>query len=301
MFSRLRTNPRLLEAIDAFGLCVEEDFSTISSNVVIIHNPSVFRFESSLAFRIVADTVILVMHENPVNAVGQYQYDVDSVLRMICDASFCNELVIAPISRVNRELVQQAITGYSLSARDWFNIIDVDFREPRRPKADRRGRHSRPGPEKWPGEETMLRCFPAMSENHILGADWVRDAYPRLAAQANLYNFGTVPVELFLNKFDFFVYFHAPAWRESFGRVVAEAIAAGKLVICEKYLAQTFGDACLTLDVDDIDDAIGEFLDRPERYVDQVARSQNHIARFARGNFEADWSAVLDGASVPCG
>lgn len=300
MFSGMEGNRQLGEAIDEFGLTVQEEFSTISANTVIIHNPSAFKFESLLAFRIVADTIVLVMHENPVNGVGQYQYDVAGVLGIIEDASFCNNLIIAPISEVNRGLINWSIKGFPVAAKNWFNIIDFEFADPKPPEADRRGRHSRPGPEKWPDEQTTLKCFPGTSDNHILGADWVRDAYPTLGQQANLYNFGTMPVGVFLNKLDFFVYYHAPAWRESFGRVVAEAIAAGKVVICEKYLARTFGEACVTVNADEIDRTICEYLDRPARYVDQVIRSQNYIRRFTRENFESNWSTLLDGGGVPC-
>ncbi|MEN8260922.1 MAG: hypothetical protein ABFS02_10105, partial [Pseudomonadota bacterium] len=104
MFSGMEGNRQLGEAIDEFGLTVQEEFSTISANTVVIHNPSAFKFEPLLAFRIVADTIVLVMHENPVNGVGQYQYDVAGVLGIIEDASFCNNLIIAPISEVNRGL-----------------------------------------------------------------------------------------------------------------------------------------------------------------------------------------------------
>jgi hypothetical protein len=82
--------------------------------------------------------------------------------------------------------------------------------------------------------------------------------------------------------------------------VVAEAIAAGKVVICEKYLARTFGEACITVEADEIDRTIGEYLDQPAKYVDQVTRSQNYIRRFTRENFELNWSALLDGGGVPC-
>jgi hypothetical protein len=82
--------------------------------------------------------------------------------------------------------------------------------------------------------------------------------------------------------------------------VVAEAIAAGKVVICEKYLARTFGKACITVEPDEIDRTIGEYLDQPAKYVDQVTRSQNYIRRFTREKFESNWSALLDGGGVPC-
>lgn len=300
MFSELGANRHLAEAIEEFGIAVREEFQTVSASTVIIDNPSVFRFETSIAFRIVADNVLLVMHENPVNSVGQYQYDVERILRIIKDASFCNNLIIAPISEVNRTLINRSIKGFPVAANDWFNIMDFEIADPKPPEADRRGRHSRPGPEKWPDEQTMLKCFPDRSDNFILGADWVREAYPALARQANLYNFGTMPVDLFLNKFDFFVYYHAPAWRESFGRVVAEAVAAGKVVICEKYLARTFGEACIAIDVDEIDRTVSEYLDQPTKYIDQVIRSQNVIRSFSRETFESNWSPLLEGGDVAC-
>ena len=60
----------------------------------------------------------------------------------------------------------------------------------------------------------------------------------------------------FLSGIDFFVYFTNPNWRESFGRVIAEAIAAGKLVITDPGTAATFGDAVVASDGADVDGII---------------------------------------------
>lgn len=300
MFSGQQPHAALVEKIEDLGLSISEDFTTISANTVIVHNPSVFKFETELAFRIVADTIILVMHENPINGVGQFQYNVNKVIDMIEAASFCSRVVIAPISALNRGLINKSMSGRLVADDDWFNIIDFKMKKPKPPKADIRGRHSRPGPEKWPDEETLFKCFPKTSENHILGADWVRGAYPDLGGQANLYNFGAMPVDQFLDKINFFIYFCAPVWRESFGRVVAEAIAAGKLVIGDKNLAETFGSACVTIDVKDLDSTIAGFIDRPQKYVDHVKNAQEFLLKYNRKQFELIWAPVLGGGKIAC-
>ena len=58
--------------------------------------------------------------------------------------------------------------------------------------------------------------------------------------------FGAMPVPDFLASIDFFVYFTHPLLREGFGRAIAEAIAAGKLVITDEETAEPFGPGVVT-------------------------------------------------------
>ena len=60
----------------------------------------------------------------------------------------------------------------------------------------------------------------------------------------------------FLASIDFFVYFTHPLLRESFGRAIAEAIAAGKLVITDPETAGPFGPGVVT------DTGTGDGIDR---------------------------------------
>jgi glycosyltransferase involved in cell wall biosynthesis len=82
-----------------------------------------------------------------------------------------------------------------------------------------------------------------------------------------------IPVREFLSAIDFFVYFHHPDWVEAYGRTVAEAAAAGCVVILPSYLRKTFGDAGLYCEP-------AEALD----LVRSVAADQEHFAELsARG------------------
>ena len=75
----------------------------------------------------------------------------------------------------------------------------------------------------------------------ILGADTLLLETEDLPSHWQLLPFGAIKVADFLASIDFFVYFTHPLWRESFGRAIAEAIAAGKLVITDPATAEAFG------------------------------------------------------------
>ena len=86
----------------------------------------------------------------------------------------------------------------------------------------------------------------------------------------------------FLASIDFFVYFTHPLWRESFGRAIAEAIAAGKLVITDPATAEAFGPGVIADNGDQIDRIITEHIANPGRYAAAVRRAQADLASHHR-------------------
>jgi hypothetical protein len=82
----------------------------------------------------------------------------------------------------------------------------------------------------------------------------------------------------FLAAIDFFVYFTHPLWRESFGRAIAEAIAAGKLVITDPDTAEPFGPGVIATDGSDIDGIVAAHIAEPDRYAAAVRRAQHDLA-----------------------
>ncbi len=238
MFRGRRVNPALERALDAAGIEIVWNAPVVRADTVIFHNPSCLKFDDHLATRFSCQRGLVVTHENFLRPGGAQGFDVDGCLDLLRRAFVAEEVALAPVSPHNRRGVRawRAETGadWEIADFDWFNICDHPVLPPNPAPRDRRGRHSRPGPEKFPPMETMLEHFPPHAERCvILGADaFLSEAGP-IPRHWSLHRFGDLDVGAFLREIDVFVYFTHPLWRESFGRVIAEATAAGKLVITD--------------------------------------------------------------------
>jgi hypothetical protein len=201
------------------------------------------------------------------------------------------------VSGYNRQGVatwlERSRANWAQTPFDWFNICDFDHMDPTEAPRDRRGRLSRPGFEKFPALRVMEAHFPDWAECcRILGGDSFLLDPETLPPHWEVLPFGSVPVAEFLKTIDFFVYFTHPAWRESFGRVIAEAICAGKVVITDPGTAATFGGAVVASDGTDVDEIIAAFLADPPAYGRFVRQAQARVEGFGSDCFA---SSVLAG------
>lgn len=286
MFKGRRVNPALEKALDAAGLELVWNAPVVRAETVIFHNPSCLKFDGELATRFSCQYGFVVTHENFLRPGGAQGFDVGGCLDLLRRAFVAETLALAPVSPHNRRGVRDWLAGgdgdWEIADFDWFNICDQPLLPPNPAPRDRRGRHSRPGFEKFPPMETMLRHFPAHAERCvILGADALLTDPSPMPRHWRLYRFGELEVAAFLREIDVFVYFTHPMWRESFGRVLAEAIAAGKLVVTDPGTAEPFGDGVLGIDDGDVDRAIAEHLASPDLYAERVRAAQAGLKRFS--------------------
>lgn len=303
MFRNRDRNPVLNEAIVEAGLTVHHNPRVISADIVLFHNPSALRFDTALKPRIVCDTFVCVCHENFLLPNGDEAFDVGTCLDILDTALLCRARVLAPVSAYNRTTIADwshaagRPDNWAIATRSWMNICAFELQPPTDSPQDRRGRHSRPGFEKFPGPEAMDLAFPAHAQaNHILGGDiFIQDDAP---AHWTLYPFRSIPVERLLDAIDFFVYFTNPLWRESFGRVIAEAIAAGKPVLTDPATAANFGPNVLGLAVADVDACIRQHLDNPAKYQKLVHAQQADLAAYSGACFRRDATAILTEAGA---
>jgi hypothetical protein len=86
-----------------------------------------------------------------------------------------------------------------------------------------------------------------------------------------------ISVRQFLSSLDFFVYFHHPDWVEAYGRTVAEAAAAGCIVILPRYLSKTFGDAGLYCEPAEALELVRAVAVDRERFAELSARGREII------------------------
>ncbi|TNC49629.1 glycosyltransferase family 4 protein [Rubellimicrobium rubrum] len=298
MFKGREINPTLRRALDETGLEPVWNAPIVRSDVVVLHNPSCLKFDDRLRSRIHCDRLIVVTHENVLRPDGTEGFDVAHCLRLIADRSICRSRRLLPVSGNNRQGVEEWLrrTGsdWVQAPFDWFNICDFEMIAPTTTPADRRGRLSRPGFEKFPSLDVMRRHFPEAADCcRILGGDSFLLDPETLPEHWEVHPFGSMPVGQFLEGIDFFVYFTHPQWRESFGRVIAEAICAGKVVITDPRTAATFGNAVVASDGSDVDGIIAGFLADPPSYARFITHAQTLVQGFGSDRFAATVMAGL--------
>ncbi|MBV1868333.1 MAG: hypothetical protein KUG69_10585 [Marinosulfonomonas sp.] len=281
------------------GLDLIWDAPTITADVVLIHNPSFLKFHTELKQKIIANHLIVITHENFLGPGGNEGFDVDHCLDLVDRCSLALQKTIAPISPYNRLTVKNWLSTndssdhWEVLEQDWFNICDFEILPPVASPQDRRGRHSRPGPEKFPLLADMDRCFSKSAQsNIILGADlFLAEKLDR--NHWNMVPFGGLEVARYFEMIDFMVYFTAPTWRESFGRVMAEAIAAGKVVISDPETASVFGGAVLGARPADVDDIIANFVRDPRHYQEHVLYAQMSLAAYSTSTFQQIFPSLI--------
>ncbi|PPB82282.1 hypothetical protein LV82_00209 [Albidovulum inexpectatum] len=293
MFRDRPVSPRLAECLASLGIALAAEGETIRGDLVILHNPACLKFQDQAGFQIIARHLVVVTHENFLRPGDAPSFDVAKCLGQIDRASLCARKSLAPISAVNRASIQSWArtndlpAGWDLLPEDWFNICDAPLRPATDRPRDRRGRHSRPGLEKFPPLRDLELCFPAHAEsNVILGADLLM-RLPELPTHWRLYPFGGLDLSRYFEMIDFLPYFTSPMWRESYGRVLAEGVAAGKVVLSDPQTAMTFQGAVVATTPAGVDGIIARMIADPGLYRAQVAEGQEIIARHGAGQFRA--------------
>ncbi len=300
MFKGQQIAPQIRNILQELGLELIWDAPTISADLVFIHNPSFLKFETTLSTRIIAKHLIVVAHENFLRPAKARAFDVAKCLNLIDNASLALRKSIAPISPYNRETIcdwfntNQTGGKWSVLADDWFNICDFVMHPPTNTPADRRGRLSRPGMEKFPTLAEMDLCFPAHAQsNVILGADlFMTENLKR--THWDMIPFRGVEVDQFFEMIDFVVYFNCATLRESFGRILAEGIAAGKVVISDPQTASVFQGAVIGTTPGDVDSIIKKFVANPDQYRDQVKKGQDVLKIFSPEKFQLMLKSISD-------
>lgn len=298
MFKGHNENPKLTAIFEQLGITPEYNPKVVTDDTIVLHNPSFLKFNEVLETQFVCNRFIAVTHENFLRPNGKEGFDVSKCLSLISKNTLARQFQLAPVSGYNRGTVAQWLrssdTRWAETEFDWFNICDFEMCKPTSQPADRRGRHSRAGFEKFPNMETMQLLFPPNSDYcGILGADslLIDEQYP---THWDLHKFQGISVSDFLEKIDFFVYYTHPNLQESFGRVIAEAIAAGKVVITDSLTAQTFGSAVIAASPEHVDGIIQQFVTDPAAYQTHVKSAQATLTQFSVEQFISQIENALD-------
>lgn len=292
MFPKRAAAQVLTDTLTDLRLPLVDGDGPVSAEMVIVHNPAFLKFQTDLGRQIFCRDLVVVTHENFLRPGNAEAFDIGKCLEALDRASLALDKWLAPVSPSNRATVSAWLAAepgrsrrWRLAPSDWFNIIDQPRLSPTSSLRDRRGRLSRPGWEKFPSPDDLDLCFPATAEaNIILGADHLLKA-DIVRPHWRLLPFGALQVASFFDEIDFLVHFTAPGWRESFGRVLAEGIAAGKVVLSDPETAANFGGAVIGCQPAQIDALIGHYIAEPAAYRDHVLRAQACLDRYSSAAF----------------
>jgi glycosyltransferase involved in cell wall biosynthesis len=109
------------------------------------------------------------------------------------------------------------------------------------------GRHGRDAYAKWPASKAaMCAAYGVNAPVRVRlmgGADIAIRLLGYTPPNWEVLDFGALPVQTFIQSLDFFVHFPHDQYIEEFGRVVMEAMVAGKPAILPERFRATFGDA----------------------------------------------------------
>jgi len=89
------------------------------------------------------------------------------------------------------------------------------------------------------------------------------------------------------------IYFTAPTFRESYGRVLAEAVAAGKIAISDPETASAFGGAVQAATPQEVNGMIQSYIADPDKYRSHIRAAQRALEQFSPSAFAARFNAVF--------
>lgn len=256
----------------------------VSADLVLVRNPSVAQFVDQLETRIVAKNIALIVNSTPVLSDGTGQvYDLQDVYQNLEKLFGLAPKVIAE-SLITKSLATLLGDGDLFDDGVWPGLIDSDrFRfVSRSPDADRKpviGRHSRDNKLKWPETaEGFRRVYvqPQRFETRILGGlSEVENMLEQSDLDAmEIYEFGALEPEVFLEGLDFWVYFTSKRLQESFGMGVAEAMSSGLVVILPENMRTTFGEGAVYCQASEVAETIERYWSSPELYQEQALRAR---------------------------
>lgn len=263
--------------------CEEE----ITCDLLIVHHPPVLKHMLDKIPRIHPNCGILLVNQLPYQVLGGQNVFYEPLLvQRDFRRLFGVTPLWAPISDLVRRHLADQDSGLAMTDINWLPPINMPIGEARRrdpaPRQPVIGRHARDHWSKWPENPATLRAA-YMVDSDIRGRFLGGAATPlrilgRQPDNWEVLEFDSEPVVDFIDSLDFLVHVPHSQYIEEFGRNVAEAMARGVPVVLPPVFRETFGDAAIYAEPDDIGAALLAVWNDSVAYEDYSRRGLRFVA-----------------------
>nr|WP_232959250.1 glycosyltransferase [Corynebacterium marambiense] len=289
-------NPRAFEVANKENVTVLSILDHGEIDVLVVRHPTVVQFLGDLKSNLVVKKSVLIANTPPITPGGTGAgYDLlqcSQVMRRI----FNSTPLLVPETGVTRKECFSLLGPNVLASFDWPGFIDTERFLPRKVDFNNKpvvGRHSREHPHKWPDlKSEILAVYQGNNifDVSILGGVSALPEKVRsmVLKKSKVYEFGEIDPAEYLKEIDFWGYFHSKHWVESFGMSIAEAMAAGCVVILPHYLKDNFGDGAVYSSPAEFRATVAKLWADPVAYTAQSRKARQFVeATFSRNAFLA--------------
>ncbi|OAV52179.1 hypothetical protein A6F49_00965 [Enteractinococcus helveticum] len=250
--------------------------------LLVARHPVVAQFLDNRNTNLRVQQTVLIVNNPPVLHGGSGMvFDLPICVQNL-DRLFNTRCKVIAESGVTQRLCKGIISTDRLSNITWPGLITLrKVDEPDFTNVPILGRHSRDHKLKWPSKINDFHAAYTSSDyqtRFLGGTDaLVTKLGPETIRDKIVYKFGTKDVQVFLDEIDFWVYYHDDKLTESFGMAIAEAMAAGKVVILPPYLETNFGDGAIYSDPSGVKDIVVKIWNDPDSYRTQAHRATAYV------------------------
>jgi glycosyltransferase involved in cell wall biosynthesis len=299
-------HPRIRAVLQAGHVHLLAPDEPAETDVLFAHHPAVFQHAPQTPVRLRAKRIVCVVHHPVRMPGGQVQYDVEGV-RTVLERTFDGPVLFAPVSPlIRRQLLAHGVRDSALTNFDLSNLVDLQewaVRDRSPPGAVARlGRHSRPDRLKWPDDPAEIRAAFPLGRDYrirILGGPPPANVLPMLPANWEVLAFDVERVPQFLAELDFYVYHHSREWTEAFGIAIAEAMAAGLVVIVDPYFEELFGPGAVYGYPSEVVSIVERFRADPALYLAQSKAAAVVAERFSLAAFPSRIARLWQEMALP--
>lgn len=218
---------------------------------------------------------------------GDVQYDPRDIRNNLVEV-FGTEGKWAPVSQLVRRLMEKDERYPKPHHENWTPLIDKDkwMRRPLKWRGNSRqypvvGRHCMDHYTKWPSNAQNLRnaylAERPCEVRFLGGAEHAIGVIDSVPSNWKVLAFDSIDVQDFLQDLDFFVHFPHEDSIEGFGCAVIEAMAVGCPAILAPVFRDTFGDAAVYCETEEVWDVIERLWKNEAEYLRQAEKGQAFV------------------------